>query len=207
MKYQDVYKNGVNMGYHVTSVRDYVDDNVGRLNSEIHMQTPYFNKDKEPIMGYAVVPVTHERGDVLRDANTVEFWTKGHNMDYMSENETTMYDANGTVVDMNKEREVMRQFAAAASEYPHVATWDEYKPLQERNLARLHMDADVTQADYSKYLDKKLHEMRQGVEFIGENSTKSDVARLYDSVREDHDISDEVLDDMAKSFGDDGMSF
>lgn len=207
MKYQDVYKNGVNMGYHVTSVRDYVDDNVGRLNSEIHMQTPYFNKDKEPITGYAVVPITHERGDVLRDANTVEFCTKGHNMDYMSENETTMYDANGTVVDMNKEREVMHQFAAAASEYPHVATWDEYKPLQERNLARLHMDADVTQADYSKYLDKKLHEMRQGVEFIGENSTKSDVARLYDSVREDHDISDEVLDDMAKSFGDDGMSF
>ena len=142
MKYQDVYKNGVNMGYHVTSVRDYVDDNVGRLNSEIHMQTPYFNKDKEPITGYAVVPITHERGDVLRDANTVEFWTKGHNMDYMSENETTMYDANGTVVDMNKEREVMRQFAAAASEYPHVATWDEYKPLQERNLSRLHMDAD-----------------------------------------------------------------
>lgn len=207
MKYQDVYKNGVNMGYHVTSVRDYVDNNNGRLNSEIHMQTPYFNKDKEPITGYAVVPITHERGDVLRDANTVEFWTKGHNMDYMSENETTMYDANGTVVDMNKELEVMRQFAAAASEYPHVATWDEYKPLQERNLARLHMDADVTQADYSKYLDKKLHEMRQGVEFIGENSTKSDVARLYDSVREDHDISDEVLDDMAKSFGDDGMSF
>lgn len=207
MKYQDVYKNGVNMGYHVTSVRDYVDNNNGRLNSEIHMQTPYFNKDKEPITGYAVVPITHERGDVLRDANTVEFWTKGHNMDYMSENETTMYDANGTVVDMNKEREVMCQFAAAASEYPHVATWDEYKPLQERNLARLHMDADVTQADYSKYLDKKLHEMRQGVEFIGENSTKSDVARLYDSVREDHDISDEVLDDMAKSFGDDGMSF
>lgn len=207
MKYQDVYKNGVNMGYHVTSVRDYVDNNNGRLNSEIHMQTPYFNKDKEPITGYAVVPITHERGDVLRDANTVEFWTKGHNMDYMSENETTMYDANGTVVDMNKEREVMRQFAAAASEYQHVATWDEYKPLQERNLARLHMDADVTQADYSKYLDKKLHEMRQGVEFIGENSTKSDVARLYDSVREDHDISDEVLDDMAKSFGDDGMSF
>lgn len=207
MKYQDVYKNGVNMGYHVTSVRDYVDNNNGRLNSEIHMQTPYFNKDKEPITGYAVVPITHERGDVLRDANTVEFWTKGHNMDYMSENEMTMYDANGTVVDMNKELEVMRQFAAAASEYPHVATWDEYKPLQERNLARLHMDADVTQADYSKYLDKKLHEMRQGVEFIGENSTKSDVARLYDSVREDHDISDEVLDDMAKSFGDDGMSF
>jgi hypothetical protein len=207
MKYQDVYKNCVNMGYHVTSVRDYVDNNNGRLNSEIHMQTPYFNKDKEPIMGYAVVPVTHERGNVLRDANTVEFWTKGHNMDYMSENETTMYDANGTIVDMNKEREVMRQFAAAVSEYPHVATWDEYKPLQERNLARLHMDADVTQADYSKYLDKKLHEMRQGVEFIGENSTKSDVARLYDSVREDHDISDEVLDDMAKSFGDDGMSF
>lgn len=207
MKYQDVYKNGVNMGYHVTSVRDYVDNNNGRLNSEIHMQTPYFNKDKEPITGYAVVPITHERGDVLRDANTVEFWTKGHNMDYMSENETTMYDANGTVVDMNKELEVMRQFAAAASEYPHVATWDEYKPLQERNLARLHMDADVTQADYSKYLDKKLHEMRQGVEFIGENSTKSDVARLYDSVREDYDISDEVLDDMAKSFGDDGMSF
>lgn len=207
MKYQDVYKNGVNMGYHVTSVRDYVDNNNGRLNSEIHMQTPYFNKDKEPIIGYAVVPITHERGDVLRDANTVEFWTKGHNMDYMSENEMTMYDANGTVVDMNKELEVMRQFAAAASEYPHVATWDEYKPLQERNLARLHMDADVTQADYSKYLDKKLHEMRQGVEFIGENSTKSDVARLYDSVREDHDISDEVLDDMAKSFGDDGMSF
>lgn len=207
MKYQDVYKNGVNMGYHVTSVRDYVDNNNGRLNSEIHMQTPYFNKNKEPITGYAVVPITHERGDVLRDANTVEFWTKGHNMDYMSENETTMYDANGTIVDMNKEREVMRQFAAAVSEYPHVATWDEYKPLQERNLARLHMDADVTQADYSKYLDKKLHEMRQGVEFIGENSTKSDVARLYDSVCEDHDISDEVLDDMAKSFGDDGMSF
>ena len=207
MKYQDVYKNGVNMGYHVTSVRDYVDNNNGRLNSEIHMQTPYFNKDKEPITGYAVVPIMHERGDVLRDANTVEFWTKGHNMDYMSENEMTMYDANGTVVDMNKELEVMRQFAAAASEYPHVATWDEYKPLQKRNLARLHMDADVTQADYSKYLDKKLHEMRQGVEFIGENSTKSDVARLYDSVREDHDISDEVLDDMAKSFGDDGMSF
>ena len=81
MKYQDVYKNGVNMGYHVTSVRDYVDNNNGRLNSEIHMQTPYFNKDKEPITGYAVVPITHERGDVLRDANTVEFWTKGHNMD------------------------------------------------------------------------------------------------------------------------------
>ena len=53
MKYQDVYKNGVNMGYHVTSVCDYVDNNNGRLNSEIHMQTPYFNKDKEPITGYA----------------------------------------------------------------------------------------------------------------------------------------------------------
>ena len=68
------------------------------------------------------------------------------------------------------------------------------------------MDADVTQADYAEYLNKKLHEMRQGIEFIGKNSTKLDVARLYDSVREDNDISDEVLDDMAKSFGDDGMS-
>lgn len=206
MKYQDVYKNGVNMGYQVTSVRDYADNHSGRLNSEIQMQTPYFNKDKEPITGYAVVPITHERGDVLRDANTVEFWTKDNNMDYMSESETTMYDAKGNVVDMKNEREVMRQFAAAASEYPHVATWDEYKPLQERNLARLHMDADVTQADYAEYLNKKLHEMRQGIEFIGKNSTKLDVARLYDSVREDNDISDEVLDDMAKSFGDDGMS-
>lgn len=206
MKYQDVYKNGVNMGYQVTSVRDYADNHSGRLNSEIQMQTPYFNKDKEPITGYAVVPITHERGDVLRDANTVEFWTKDNNMDYMPESETTMYDAKGNVVDMKNEREVMRQFAAAASEYPHVATWDEYKPLQERNLARLHMDADVTQADYAEYLNKKLHEMRQGIEFIGKNSTKLDVARLYDSVREDNDISDEVLDDMAKSFGDDGMS-
>lgn len=206
MKYQDVYKNGVNMGYQVTSVRNYADNHSGRLNSEIYMQTPYFNKDKEPITGYAVVPITHERGAVLRDANTVEFWTKGNNMDYMPEDETTMYDVKGNVVDMKNEREVMRQFAAAASEYPHVATWDEYKPLQERNLARLHMDSDVTQADYSEYLNKKLHEMRQGIEFIGENSTKLDVARLYDSVRADHDISDEVLDDMAKSFGDDGMS-
>lgn len=206
MKYQDVYKNGVNMGYQVTSVRDYVDNNSGRLNSEIHMQTPYFNKDKEPITGYAVVPITHGRGDALRDANTVEFWTKGNNMDYMSESEITMYDAKGNVVDMKNEREVMRQFAVAASEYPHVATWDEYKPLQERNLARLHMNADVTQADYAEYLNKKLHEMRQGIEFIGKNSTKLDVASLYDSVREDYDISDDVLDDMAKSFGDDGMS-
>lgn len=206
MKYQDVYKNGVNMGYQVTSVRDYVDNNSGRLNSEIHMQTPYFNKDKEPITGYAVVPITHGRGDALRDANTVEFWTKGNNMDYMPESEITMYDAKGNVVDMKNEREVMRQFAAAASEYPHVATWDEYRPLQERNLARLHMDTNVTQADYAEYLNKKLHEMRQGIEFIGKNSTKLNVVRLYDSVREDHDISDEVLDDMAKSFGDDGMS-
>lgn len=206
MKYQDVYKNGVNMGYQVTSVRDYADDNSGRLNSEIHMQTPYFNKDKEPITGYAVVPITHGRGDALRDANTVEFWTKGNNMDYMPESEITMYDAKGNVVDMKNEREVMRQFAAAASEYPHVATWDEYRPLQERNLARLHMDTNVTQADYAEYLNKKLHEMRQDIEFIGKNSTKLDVVRLYDSVREDNDISDEVLDDMVKSFGDDGMS-
>lgn len=207
MKYQDVYKKGVDMGYQVTKVRDYADDNSGRLNSEIHMQTPYFNKDHEPITGYAVVLITHERGDVLRNANTVEFWTKGNNMDYMSEDETTMYDANGNIVDMNKEREVMRQFAAAASEYPHVATWDEYKLLQERNLKRLHMDADVTQADYATYLDKKLHEMRQGIGFIGENNTKLDVANMYDMVRADGDISDEVLDDMAKSFGEDGIDF
>ena len=219
MKYQNVYENvykkGLNAGFQVTKVRDYPDDR-GRLNSEIYMNTPYFDSKGNAITGYAVVPITHDK-NALRDANTVEFYADGHNMDYMQENdgyvETDgyMYDSHGNIV-VNKIvqreqlRELMGQFAAAASEYPHVASWDEYKTLQERTYKRLKIDDEVTQSDYAKYLDKKQGELRQGIKHIGENSTKLDVARLYDSVREDNDISDEVLDDMAKSFGDDGMS-
>lgn len=198
-KYQKVYQSGKAMGYQISKVRDYPDD-TGRLNTEIHMVTPYFDKNDMPITGYAVVPITHERGDVIRDANTVEFYSGGHNMDYMEQNDAVMHDRDGNVVDMNVKREEMRQFAGAASEYPHVASWSEYQVLQERNLQRLHIDEEVKPSDYANYLDKKTREMRSGIEFIGENSTREDVARLHDSVRMDNDISDETLDAMARDY-------
>ena len=176
--FSEVYKRGVEAGYSITNARIYLDEE-GKENVETNMSTPYVDRNGVDIKGYAVVPVTHGKG--LRDSNTVEFFSDGHNLDYMEDPaDATLYDKSGNMVSTKDAREEMGRFAAAGSEYPHVMPYEEWLPLRERNAKRLGLDAP-TEDDYNNYLDSMERQMLERIKFVGRNTTFEDIQSLREN--------------------------
>lgn len=170
---KNIYTEGKRKGYEITSARTYLDGN-GKENIETKMKTPYVDKNGSSVQGYAVVPIFHVKG--LRYANTVEFYIDEHNVDYMNPKDAQMFDTKGNVVDLEKAREEMRQFAAAGSEYPHVASYNEWKALTDARCQRFKLDAP-TAADYDVYLDGIQRQMASNdVTFVGQITSRSDLS-------------------------------
>lgn len=176
--FSEVYKRGVDAGYSITNARIYLDEE-GKENVETNMSTPYVDRNGVDITGYAVVPVTHGKG--LRDSNTVEFFSNGHNLDYMEDPaDATLYDKSGNMVSTKDAREEMGRFAAAGSEYPHVMPYEEWLPLRECNAKRLGLDAP-TEDDYNNYLDSMERQMLERIKFVGRNTTFEDIQSLREN--------------------------
>lgn len=176
--FSEVYKRGVEAGYDITNARVYLDEKE-QENVETVMSTPYVDRNGTAITGYAVVPVTH--GMDLRDSNTVEFYSNGHNLDYMEDPaDSVLYDKAGNTVNTKDARTEMGRFAAAGSEYPHVMPYEEWLPLRERNSRRLGLDAP-TEADYDNYLDSMERQMLSRIKFVGRNTTFEDIQSLREN--------------------------
>lgn len=177
--FSEVYKRGVEAGYAITNARVYLDEQE-QEQVETVMSTPYVDRNGVAITGYAVVPVTHGMG--LRDSNTVEFYSNGHNLDYMEDSaDAVLYDKAGNTVNTKDARTEMGRFAAAGSEYPHVMPYEEWLPLRERNSRRLGLDAP-TEADYDNYLDSMERQMlSRSIKFVGRNTTFDDIQSLREN--------------------------
>lgn len=176
--FSEVYKRGVEAGYTITDARVYLDAEE-KENVETKMSTPYVDRNGVAITGYAVVPVTNGRG--LRDSNTVEFYSNGHNLDYMEDPaDAVLYDKAGNIVNTKDARTEMGRFAAAGSEYPHVMPYEEWLSLRERNSRRLGLDAP-TEADYDNYLDSMERQMLSRIKFVGRNTTFDDIQSLREN--------------------------
>lgn len=177
--FSEVYKRGVEAGYVITNARVYLDEKE-QEQVETVMSTPYVDRNGTAITGYAVVPVTHGMG--LRDSNTVEFYSNGHNLDYMEDPaDAVLYDKAGNMFSTKDAREEMGRFAAAGSEYPHVMPYEEWLPLRERNSRRLGLDAP-TDSDYDNYLDSMERQMlSRSIKFVGRNTTFDDIQSLREN--------------------------
>lgn len=198
MDYQDIYKQGLSQGFHVNDVKTYICNDKYVVSMEL--ATPFVSRDGSSVFGHAEIPVTHGKG--LRDVNTVEFFDiNGHNLDYMDDDYKHVCTKDGKSVSMETARKTMGQFASAASEYPYVHLFDEWKKLQERNHIRLRIPGEPTEADYNNYLDHVERQMiHKDVTFIGpiDCRTKLHIAR------ESMPSFSEFMDDVVKS--DDGYS-
>lgn len=190
MKYQQVFQDGVAKGYSVTYARQY--ETPTGSDVEVRMQTPFVNGKGQPITGYAVTPLTHTKGDVLRESNTVELYDGSQNMDYQDLGYHNLYDKAGNPVDLEKARQEMSQFASAASEYPHVMMYEEWLSSAKKNYERLQL-GEPDESGYECYLEsehKKL--MSKDFTYVGEITSVRDLHGAYQSMPSVQQAMDEV---------------
>lgn len=172
MKFQDIYKQGLDQGFEITNARTYLSN--GKQVVATDMSTPFFNVKGVPVTGHADIPVTHGRD--LRESQSVEFFADGHNLDYESGENAKLFTKGGLTVDMEDARKAMGGFAAAGSEYPHVELYDDWKKLQEKNYERLKIESEPTEADYERYLDMMERQlMSKNFQFVGQITSRNDL--------------------------------
>lgn len=189
MKFQDVYKQGLDQGFEITNVRTYLSN--GKQVIATNMSTPFFNAKGIPVTGYADIPVTH--GQDLRESQSVEFFADGHNLDYESGGNAKLFTKGGLVVDVEDARKAMGNFAAAGSKYPHVELYDDWKKLQEKNYERLKIDEEPTEADYERYLDMMESQlMSKDFQFVGQITSRNDLTIARQSTPSFSQMMDEM---------------
>ena len=180
MKY---YEQSVNDGFSVTDARQYYENgNAGKIRVETKMQTPY-EFQGQPVQAYAVVAIENQ----TRSANTLEFWQNGRNLEDVMEQlhgtrEVQLQTKAGEDVDMKSVREQTGTFAIAASEYPHVFTYDEYVESRNPVNERLQLDPPNEQ-DYERYLESVERQMESGdIKFVGRMTNTSSLHEAYMSM-------------------------
>lgn len=168
-------------GFVVTDCRQYYEsDDEKRPMLEMHMHTPYYY-DGYPVDGYAVVPCWNDRP---REANTVEFYQNKRNLEDVwsasgHTGELVLQTKSGEDITEQDASREMASFAEAASEYPHVFTYDEYVSARTPINKRLHLDAP-SESDYEAYLESVQKQMvSEDVKFVGSITNARDVCDMY----------------------------
>lgn len=172
--YEQTMKSGDDIGIDITHVRSYL-NHKQKENIEMHIKLPYKYNEKN-VWAYVVVDCdeTHKLNDNLRAYNTCEIWT-----DEPGTLGSTILSQNEIYDDLYKENEdgtkeqidgrficdEIGVFASAASNYPHVCTYDEYITLKTPSNQMLQIDAP-NEEDYYKYIDKCINLMKHS-RFIG----------------------------------------
>lgn len=181
--YAEIYKAGKNDGFNVNSAKQYYsqgDSTKPKL--DLVMSTPYTYAGQD-VVARATVDLSgvKMRDSQLRETSMVEFYADDSNLDYVDDFSVT-----------DDMRQSVSEYAAAASEYPHVFSFDEYVEARTPINKRLKLDAPSEQ-DYSTYLEsveRQLHS--RDIEFIGEITKPSDMNRAYETLPSFRDMMDEV---------------
>lgn len=170
---KEVYNSGVKKGYSITDTKNYI-DSLGKECVQAHVLTPYVDASGNFITGYALTPVAHGKG--IRASNSVSFYVGEHNMDYMDAKDAKLFTKAGESVDFEEARNEMAQFTGAASEYPHVMCFEEWKQLSDARCKRFGL-GETNPADYENvYLPKVEREMASGdVKYVGKIASRNDL--------------------------------
>ena len=148
-RYKKVYDEGLRKGFLVNKIVSYSVD--GSEQARVIMTTP-FTRDGDAVSGSAMVKLEHVGRDEIRDFHSCAFHVNGHNV---FKSDSVIFKIGDKEYSYDKAVELMGQFAAASTEYPHVMTEEEY---------HLFIGKD---ADYVEYLDTCISEMKDGREYIG----------------------------------------
>ena len=191
--YAKIYKQGIADGFSVIDARHYYvkeADSYMRPDLEQMLATPWVC-DNVPVFGYTVtnVDAKRERECGYRETNLHEFWIydtqKGcpRNLDDVHPEGYTLQDATGKPVDMDSARNRMGDFAAAASNYPHVFMASEYAESRNYLNARMGLP-EVTAKDYAIYLDSMERQLQDRITFTGKITKMSDIHLAWESLLE-----------------------
>ena len=171
--YAEVYEQGVEKGYEVANVKTYYDEN-GQAKVATVVNTPYYDANGNRVIGSGTVNATHGKG--LREVADVDLL-------FDDFGQMSLFDENGNAVDKETMKTEMSQYMSAASEYPHVASYDEWYDNQKHNYEKVKLDAEPTKSDYVKYLDNVSRQMASGdIKFVGPISTQQDFVKYLDNM-------------------------
>lgn len=191
--YRKVFEDGRAKGFDVTHARQYYNNGDEKLaNVETFMKTPYQFSGRD-VTGYAVVPLYDGR-----EANTIEFYIGDRNLEdltggfsYVLYNKETE-----SLVNCHDAAEEMGQFASAASEYPHVFTYDEYCAAREPINKRMHLDPPDEEA-YMTYINNVERQlMSRDIKFVGQIQSRDQIHDAYMTMPSVQEEMDEVYGDM-----------
>lgn len=190
--WKKTFEQGERDGFDVLYIRENV-HHEGKQphHAEVVMQTPYTYQG-EPLLGYGIVELAQTPKDELRFATNMELWTtnesKGlvRNVADIADEKTGSRDytveQNGQEVKSSDAFGRMGNFAAAASEYPHVMTMDEYLDVTKERNERLHI-GDPTLDDYEKYIMSMQRQMRDpDIKMIGAVRKPEDCTQIFQDI-------------------------
>ena len=179
--YAEVYEQGVEKGYEVANVKTYYDEN-GQAKIETVVHTPYYDENGRRVIGSGIVNATH--GEGLREVADVDLL-------FDDFGQMSLFDENGNAVDKETMKTEMSQYMSAASEYPHVASYDEWYDNQKHNYEKVKLDAEPTKSDYVKYLDNVSRQMASGdIKFVGPLNTQQNLQDYMDNFRLEQRVRD-----------------
>lgn len=187
--YEQDYRTGRAEGYDVTSAKEYFSGNGHYLTT--YMKTPY-QYDGQDVDAHCTVDLNLRNDKDLKRkeltssdiVNDVEFFTQdGRNLEDVMEEKTgsreiKLQNKSGQDVAVEDVTASLSKFADAASNKPHVMTYDEYMDIRAVNAARMKVDPPVPE-NYINYVDNMRRQMRSGdVEFVGEIKNTRQLALL-----------------------------
>lgn len=217
--YSEIVKQYEEKGMTIPFVRSYLGSS-GKENIEMHIKLPY-KCDGGDVWGYSVVScdAKDEVNKYLRGYNTCEVYIGepdrgGRNIEdvYPNTHKNLLFtDDSGKTINMDtmKLSDEIGIYAAAASNYPHVMTWDEFNELKTPSNEKFGIESP-TEEHYESYLNNCASLMRDA-KFIGEvttpigvderrMSTPSGQQFLADMEREDQDRFMQAIEEFG--FGD-----
>lgn len=175
--FDKVYKTSVDLGFDAVYAENRY-NSLGKEEMIMHIKTP-MTCNGEDVYGYAVVST--DRKDALenglRGYNACEFYngvpgSGAHNLEDLYPNGFELIsNETGEPVSYMRALDTMGVFASAASEYPHVATYDEYMALKMVSNKKIGFP-EPTEQDYNKYLELCERMLNKGnVTFVGDVRT------------------------------------
>lgn len=221
-KYVNVVKEGEAAGFSVRDVHYYLHDTAdGRKKESISFEidTPYLYNGKAVKAVAHVDPAillekegahTYSGGRVqgLRQYSDCELRLaeSGRNLEDVSEQATgtRLYSVmkGDERVDSMQALDEIGQFAAAASNYPSVARFDEYKMMQEYHYEKMkagELGIEPRDSDYLKYLEhQKRFSMDSHAKLIGRATTPEQIEGLINDFQMDQamGVMNEMEDDV-----------
>lgn len=175
-EWKQVFQTKESEGFHVT---DAVRTGVGTPVHSVlfHLDTPYQLKDGRPVYGVGSVSASRPK-----NARDLEFWVEDEtgtlrNLDDVTARMGQTFDLyqNGSWVNSDDAREDVGAYLLAASEYPHVALYEEFAEVQRINNQRFGF-GEPTPEDYNRYLDTVQKNMLSGdVQYIGKMTRPKDL--------------------------------